>query len=205
MIRTRAILLVGPTGSGKTPLGEMLERRGLRGRRCVHFDFGASLRRAAAGETPPADLTEAEVAFLGDVLESGALLEDEHFPIAATILRAFIDARCLGPEDRLVLNGLPRHAGQARDVDTIVEVAAVVELRCTPEVVFERIRTNAGGDRTDRSDDDADAVREKLDTYARRIAPLVGHYRDAGVPIDVIDVGADTAAEEVWTVLNGSG
>ncbi|MCX7427258.1 MAG: hypothetical protein NTW96_16720 [Planctomycetia bacterium] len=43
--RNDAMLLLGPTGSGKTPLGDLLERRGLGGRRCVHFDFGAHLRR----------------------------------------------------------------------------------------------------------------------------------------------------------------
>ncbi|HET6430150.1 MAG TPA: hypothetical protein VFJ30_17170, partial [Phycisphaerae bacterium] len=87
MIRTNAILLLGPTGSGKTPLGEMLQARGLRGRRCAHFDFGDSLRRAVAAASPPDGLPRQDIAFLKGVLESGALLEDEHFHIAETILR----------------------------------------------------------------------------------------------------------------------
>ena len=45
MQRPSAILLLGPTGSGKTPLGELMERRGFGGRRCRHFDLGDRLRR----------------------------------------------------------------------------------------------------------------------------------------------------------------
>lgn len=43
--RTPAVLLLGSTGSGKTPLGDLIERRGLRGVRCLHFDFGVNLRK----------------------------------------------------------------------------------------------------------------------------------------------------------------
>jgi hypothetical protein len=43
-----AILLVGPTGSGKTPLGALCEKKGLWQSRVFHFDFGAILRRIAA-------------------------------------------------------------------------------------------------------------------------------------------------------------
>jgi adenylate kinase family enzyme len=47
-----AILLLGPTGSGKTPLGQVLERRGLWGHRCSHFDFGDNLREIVARDEP---------------------------------------------------------------------------------------------------------------------------------------------------------
>ncbi|MDW7761659.1 MAG: hypothetical protein SCM96_13625 [Acidobacteriota bacterium] len=44
-----AVLILGPTGSGKTPLGRELETRGHAGRRCRHFDFGAEMRALAGG------------------------------------------------------------------------------------------------------------------------------------------------------------
>ena len=49
MIRQPGILLLGPTGSGKTPLGDRLQIRDLWGRRCHHFDFGVRLRDVAYG------------------------------------------------------------------------------------------------------------------------------------------------------------
>jgi len=192
MAPSAAILLLGPTGSGKSPLGDTLAERGLHGRRCAHFDFGAQLRAAVSGESP-AELDEAHIAFLHDVLERGALLEDEQFHIAETILRAFLDAH---PGQLVVLNGLPRHIGQARDVDGIVRVEAVVELACSPETVLERIRTNAGGDRSGRTDDTLDAVRRKLALYAERTEPLVEHYRAEGAKAVVIEVGTATSATE---------
>lgn len=202
MERHRAILLVGPTGSGKTPLGDLLEAGGLGGRRCAHFDFGAALRRIARRDTLDGLLTRDEIEVIVNSLRTGALLEDEQFPIAEKILRAFIDARRLAPDDLIVLNGLPRHPTQARSVDSILRVETVVYLTCSPEVVLERIRSDAGGDRACRSDDDRKSVRERLETFALRTEGLVEHYRRSGARIETVEVSATTTAEEVWKILN---
>jgi len=239
-----AILLIGPTGSGKTPLGDRLAADGLAGRPCRHFDFGAQLRRIAAGDRPPGEMTPEDVTFIRSVLATGALLEDEHFPVAERILRTFLAERPGAPEERgmdtvptgrqvlparpgagpapepestakmavrrtgetpvprsggdlIVLNGLPRHVGQAKDIERILHVLAVIELACPPEVVLARIRTNAGGDRGRRDDDGDDLIRRKLATYAARTAPLLAHYRRLAVPIYRLTVAAATTAEQL--------
>ena len=194
-----AILLVGPTGSGKTPLGELLEARGLGGGRCVHFDFGEQLRHVA--QAAPSGFTADEITFVRSVLESGALLEDEHFPIAEKILRGFIEDHAVGEADRVVLNGLPRHVGQAADVGRIVDVQTVLSLSCTPAVVFERIKKNSGGDRADRLDDDESAVVRKLEIYRDRIAPLLAYYRNRGAAVVTIDVGVTTTPAEMAAMI----
>ena len=71
-----SLLLMGPTGSGKTPLGEEIERRGLDGRRCVHFDFGANLRAVAADPGSWDMLTAEELESVRTSLATGALFED---------------------------------------------------------------------------------------------------------------------------------
>lgn len=202
MQETDAILLLGPTGSGKTPLGELLAARGLWGRRCLHFDFGEQLRKIAAGHNWPG-LSADDVDFVVQVVETGALLENEDFHIADVILRGFIDERNIGPGDWVVLNGLPRHVDQAEDVDTIVCVRAVIDLRCGPDVVSERIRTNAGGDRAARTDDDPKAVTKKLEIYTRRISPVVEHYRARRARIETVNVAVDSTAESILQVLEG--
>ncbi len=221
-----AILIIGPTGSGKTPLGELLDERGLSGRPCAHFDFGRELRRIAAGPGHPepvegrivpgpgrpepverraataASLFDPdEIAFIREVLDEGRLLEDEHFHVAWKILTAFIAERHTGHGDLTVLNGLPRHIGQAGDVDCMVEIAAVVHLNCTPEVVEHRIQTNAGGDRTHRTDDTLAAVRRKLALFEERTRPLVEHYAELGANIIEIGITPDTSPADVLAAL----
>ena len=199
-----AILLLGPTGSGKTPLGQCLERKGLWGRQCLHFDFGENLRRVAAGAFRPERLTEADIAVVRRALQTGALLEDRHFHIAREILLSFVEVRVAGPADLIVLNGLPRHAGQAKEVDAIVNVRMVVHLDCAPRVVFERLRLNAGGDRAGRADDSAEAVRRKIATFNLRTAPLLDHYAAVGVWLRSVNVEADTGPEDIRRLLEAA-
>lgn len=194
----RAVLLLGPTGSGKTPLGDSLERRGWRGYRCIHFDFGAQLREVAAGTVRPEGLTAADRAFVVEVLASGALLEDEKFYIAECILRAFIRRKGLGEGAGVVLNGLPRHVDQAVRVERIVRVEWVFHLQCTPEVVQRRLRSDAGGDRAGRVDDEAELVARKLEIFRARTAPLLDYYRILGVRVVEVEVGEETQPEDIW-------
>lgn len=193
-----AILLIGPTGSGKTPLGEYAETAGFAGRRCVHFDFGHQLRLAAAGEPPANGLDAAATAHVRAVLVTGALLENEAFAIAETILRRFIAQRATRPDDIIVLNGLPRHVGQAQRIAAIVRVISVIHLQCPPEVVYARIRHNRGGDRTGRADDSPDDIRRKLAIFATRTAPLLTHYRRESVPIATRTVSEQDTPASLW-------
>jgi adenylate kinase family enzyme len=203
--RNPAILLLGPTGSGKTPLGELIARRGLWHARCMHFDFGAQLRSIVARNEPNRDVNREDIAFLRRVLHSGALLEDEHFPLAERILRSFL-ARCgADAATTVVLNGLPRHVGQAEAVASIVDVRTLVQLRCSAETVRRRIRSNVGGDRGGRHDDDLESIRRKLDLFAERTEPLAAHYRDRGAAIATVDVTATMTPHDVWLTLERKG
>jgi len=193
-----AILLIGPTGSGKTPLGHYAEQAGFSGRRCAHFDFGHQLRLAAAGAAPGNGLSTADTAFVRDVLASGALLEAETFHIAETILRRFIEHHAPAPEDIIVLNGLPRHAGQADRIAPLLRIIRVVHLHCPPEGVFARIHRNSGGDRTGRRDDTPDDIRRRLALFEARTAPLLEHYRRQGIPVITLAISLQDAPATLW-------
>jgi adenylate kinase family enzyme len=199
--RLPAILLLGPTGSGKTPLGELLEARGLNGRKCAHFDFGENLRQIVARGRPDELVSSQDIDFLRGVLERGALLEDKDFSIAQRILRSFINRRAAGGDALVVLNGLPRHVGQAEDVSEILDVRLIVRLECSSATAFARIASNTGGDRTDRVDDNAEAIRQKLLVFAQRTAPLIEYYRNRGVRVVRLETTADTTPEQVWEML----
>jgi len=195
-----AVLLVGPTGSGKTPLGDALEARGLWGRPCAHFDFGRTLRACVLGEGQT-QVTPQECALLRHRLETDALLEDAHFPIAERLFRAFLGRRDAAADTLIVLNGLPRHVGQAGRMARLVRMWAVVHLRCPEEVVLARVRRDAGGDREGRDDDDQARLSRKLAVFRERTEPLLAYYRERGVEVIRLDVGAETTAEAMRTEL----
>ncbi len=202
MRSNEAILLLGPTGAGKSPLGDCLAEQGLNGRRCVHFDFGAQLRHAAAHGGR--GLSDEDVVYVRKVLAEGALLEDEAFGIARGILKHFMADREVRAEDRVVLNGLPRHVGQARDVGSVLDVTMVVVLECSAEVVRARIAQNSGGDRTGRTDDSIAQIEHKLSLYAERTHPLLDHYRAEGVQLRLVPVGIATTPTDIVTILSGT-
>ena len=202
--RSPALLLLGPTGAGKSPLGQVLETRGFQGARCVHFDFGANLRRLAEADTRSL-LSRADLDVLHEVLRTGALLEDRQFPIAERIVRSFLARSGADRRTVVALNGLPRHVGQAAGVDRILEIRLLVNLDCSGQTVLERIRSDIGGDRAGRMDDDGESVRKKLALFAARTAPLLDHYRGLGVRIETVEVTPRTTAEEVWEQLDHRG
>jgi adenylate kinase len=193
-----AILLLGPTGSGKTPLGQVLEERDLWGHTCLHFDFGANLREIVAREEPDEFVGIDDIVLLRRMVRDGLLLEDEHFLVAARILQRFMARHSPSPSTWIVLNGLPRHLGQAKALEGIVDVRMVVYLDCSAQVVAERIAGNVGGDRDQRVDDAPEAIRRKLAIFSQRTAPLLEHYRNHQVRINAVEVGASTTAEEMW-------
>lgn len=193
------MLLIGPTGVGKTPFGNYLEEYGVGGKRCFHFDFGHQLRSVAVHDGPAADYTAGEHEFIGKVLSEGVLLENEHFYIAEKIIDVFLHGRGFKENDILVLNGLPRHAGQALDIERKVAVTGVIVLDCSAEDIYSRIRENAGGDRMGREDDGIGMVRKKLEIFHRRTAPLIQHYETAGRDVFRLKVNYSSTAEELYS------
>jgi len=194
-----AVLLLGPTGAGKSPLGDHLERVAWRGRRCHHFDFGAHLRAVHEGALHPAGLSDADVAVVSRALETGALLEDSEFPIAVAILSDFMGRRVVAAEDLVVLNGLPRHVGQADGVECLLSITEVLHLDAEPATLLERIRRNAGGDRGGRGDDEAEAVVRRVERYRTRTRPLLARYADR---VRTVSIGLSTLPEDVLGALN---
>ena len=195
-----AVLILGPTGSGKTPLGRELETRGLAGRRCRHFDFGAEMR-ALADRDPEAVLTEGETVVIRRSLSEGTLLEDRDFPIAGKILDHFLRRGSAESGDLVILNGLPRHDGQAEAVQGRVRIRMVVLLECPAETAGLRIEHDSGGDRGVRTDGDPQAVARRLKDYESRTRPLAGYYKDRGVPVIRLTIGRQESGMEMYETL----
>ena len=123
-----------------------------------------------------------------------------------------------------VLDGFPRTEGQARALDEALaaaktKLAAVVYLTLDGEVIVERMggrrvcpecgRTyhlvhmppltdnrcdTCGAALVQRDDDAPETVRQRLATYERRTAPLVGYYEGRGL---LVRVGGEGTPDEV--------
>ena len=195
----KAVLLVGPTGCGKSPLGQLLERLGLKGMRCLHFDFGKRLRKINAER--PGWLKHEEIYTIEKMINTGALFENKHFPLARKILLSFINERQRTNYNLIVLNGLPRHIDQAKAMENVIDIVAVISLDCVPEVVWQRVRTNAGGDRGERNDDTLKEVKGRLVVFAERTVPMLEYYGRLGVPVIHLPVAVKTSSEEMRIML----
>jgi adenylate kinase len=113
-----------------------------------------------------------------------------------------------------IFDGYPRNAAQAESLDEMLrgigrKIDAVVYLDVDDDAIVRRM----GGRRTDpetgsvyhvehnpppaeiaprcviRPDDVEETVRTRLDVYRKSTAPLVEHYRTAGVPVHTVDGG----------------
>jgi adenylate kinase len=188
-----ALLLLGPTGSGKSPLGRALER--VAG--WPHLDFGALLRQIAAGEHADGLDPEAR-ALVRALVASNALFPDDALPLVRTIVGTGLARAAAGGP--VVLNGVPRTIAQARGLADAVAIGTVVVLAASPEVVRAQVARRAAGegpDDTGRDDDGPEAVTRKLELYEYATRPLVGHYRAAGAAIVEFASGLETEPDEL--------
>jgi adenylate kinase family enzyme len=196
-----AILLLGPTGVGKSPLGGAIALYGLFGRKCHHLDFGSELRSALSAGEGSADYSAEELDFIHGVLERGLLLENERFPLATKIIGLFLKRASFRQHDLLILNGIPRHAGQAQDMAGLITVHALIVLDCSADDVFCRIRENVGRDRAERIDDNRELVEKKLSIFRERTAPLVDHYAHQGSAVYRIGVSGTMTTDRTYQEL----
>lgn len=171
MDRAKAILLIGPTGSGKSPLGALLEKR----MGWAHFDFGHELRLIARGEGD-FGLTDKERKYVKDLLHDRALFPDDKFHIVEKILTDFLDRNDHTPG--VILNGLPRHIGQVEGVANHVDIKGVAVLKCSKK-----------------------AWEQKFVRFTRRTAPIISHYEGTGVGVVRIPLGNGTNEADIASII----
>ena len=201
-IINKATLLVGPTGSGKTPLGDYIAKHGLLGEIYHHFDFGENLRQIAESNIYKDFFSEEELQFIKAVLSEGLLLEDDKFYLAGKILKCFVNLNITNKTDHILLNGLPRHLGQAEDVSSVIQITSVINLCCSAQTVLSRIYNNYGGDRGNRIDDHIALVNKKLEIYNTRTKPLINYYKEKNCPIYSYEVSDSTKPGDFVEFIN---
>ncbi len=168
------LILLGPPGAGKgTQAQRLVDRYGI-----VQLSTGDMLRAAVKAETP----TGLQVK---DIMARGDLCPD-------TLVVDAVADRISQPDAHrgFILDGFPRTVAQAEALDRMLEekeleLDAVVELKVDEAILLQRIEkrvaeTAARGEPL-RADDNAEALKKRLDAYRRQTAPLIGYYAGRGM------------------------
>ena len=206
------LVLLGAPGAGKGTQGALLaERLGI-----PKIATGDMLREAVRQETP---LGQEARRFMdaGELVPDAVILGMMRERLAETDAAA-----------GAVFDGYPRNAAQAAALDGMLgEMGRRIDRVVYLEVEDDAIVRRMSGRRTDpetgtvyhvehnpppaevegrvvqRPDDLEETVRHRLEVYRRSTAPLVAHYRDAGVPVHTVsgDRGIDEVQAEILEAL----
>lgn len=174
------LLLIGAPGSGKGTQGARIAA--LYG--ATHLSTGDLLRREVAAGTAIGRQVR-------DLLAAGELVPDE------IVLRLLLPVAVAAADGAgYVLDGFPRTLDQAVALDAELEDAGcalrrVVQLDAPRRHLIARM-LRRGADEG-RSDDTVEVIRRRLDVYDTATAPVIDHYRAAGLLRLVDGVGTPAA------------
>jgi adenylate kinase len=167
------LILLGPPGAGKgTQAQRLVSKYGI-----VQLSTGDMLRAAVAAGTPVGLQAKA-------IMDRGDLVPDE-------VVVAIIADRIGQPDARrgFVLDGFPRTVPQAEALNKLLaerglSLNAVIELKVNEGILLKRIETrvaemSARGEKV-RADDNAEALKKRLDAYRAQTEPLSTYYANIG-------------------------
>jgi adenylate kinase len=194
---------MGAPGAGKGTQAKLLEER----TKAVHVSTGDMLRAAVGADTALGHEARS-------YMDRGLLVPDD---VMIGLIAERLAATDCGPG--FILDGFPRTVPQARALDTLLKktgqtLGAVLHIALPQEVAVERlagrrlcrscgtiVQTGMGapasgqcercaGPLIQRDDDREDTVRKRMEVYTRETAPVLEHYRNAGLLREVSGTGA---------------
>ena len=176
-MKTR-LLFLGPPGAGKgTQAARLCEGNGMK-----HLSTGDLLRAEVAAGSDLGKEAEA-------VMNRGELVSD-------ALVLAIVESqmKALGGGGWL-LDGFPRTGPQAEALEPLLAelkqpIEAVVLLELVDAVLMERMLSRG------RADDNEDVIRNRLEVYREKTAPLISFYKDKGLLISVPAEGSMEAVTE---------
>lgn len=208
------LVIFGPPGSGKGTYASRLTKR----LSVPHISTGELVRDEIRSKTP-----------LGKIVEkysnSGTLVPDE---VITEILKNRI---CAETSKGFILEGYPRTVSQAKALEKITQLDAVVNLSVPDDVIIARLSARlqckacgeiynqrtlkpkvpgkcdkCGSELFRRVDDQPQVVRERLRVYKEAAEPLVSFYRAKGllknIRNDNENVDPNLVVEQIITAIS---
>jgi adenylate kinase len=189
------LILLGPPGAGKgTQAQRLTEKHGI-----VQLSTGDMLRAAVKAETPVGLRAK-------DIMARGELVPDE-------VVVGIIEERIAQPDAKqgFILDGFPRTVAQAEALEALLakkglKLDGVVELEVDDEILLQRIQKRVAdmqerGEAV-RADDNAEALKKRLEAYHAQTAPLSHYYRKKGLHKATDGMAAiDSVTEAIGALL----
>jgi adenylate kinase len=170
------LLFLGPPGAGKgTQAARICDSNGMK-----HLSTGDLLRTEVAAKSELGKKAEA-------VMNRGELVSDN-------LVLAIVESqmKALSGEGWL-LDGFPRNVSQAEALEPLLNeleqpIEAVVLLELDDAVLITRMLSRG------RADDNEDVIRNRLEVYRNKTAPLISFYQNKGL---LISIPAQGSVEEI--------
>jgi len=204
------LVLLGPPGSGKgTQAKRLVEEL-----KIAHISTGDLLREAVKAQSELGARSK-------EYMDAGKLVPDE-------LVIALVREKVSSLDGGFVLDGFPRTIEQAKELESITPVDAVIDLEVDLDLLVERLTKRrscrecgavyhlmfnppkeegkcdrCGGELYQRSDDTEATVKQRLETYMDSTLPLVEYYDSKGTLIRV-DGGKDIG-EVFFAIMDSLG
>jgi len=208
------LIIFGPPGAGKGTYASMLASR----LKIARISTGDVFREEIKQDTELGKKT-------ADFVSKGDLVPDE---IVVETLREKIKRS--SNKNGFILDGYPRTIEQAKALDEIEEIDAIIRLLVPERVIIERLSSrrickecgaiynlrylkprregvcnSCGGVLNQRKDDKPDVIEERLRIYEKQTRPLISYYQGkvpfVNVECESVDIPPDPIVREILQKL----
>ncbi len=156
------LLFLGPPGAGKGTQAALLSKKN----HLLHLSTG--------------DLLRIEVS-AGTVLgKKAALIMDKGELVSDEIVLSIVQKNLSGQSQGWLLDGFPRNLVQAKALEPLLEeimqpIQAVILIEANDEILVKRLLERG------RADDNEKVIRNRLEIYRDKTAPLINYYSVKGL------------------------
>ncbi len=208
------LIIFGPQGSGKGTYASRLQAT----LKIAHISTGDLFREIAKKQTEFGKK-------IAEIINKGQLVPDE---IMIKILKDKIaEPEC---KNGFILDGYPRTLPQAKALDKIAKIDAIINLIVPERVIIERLSTRVicrncgtiyntrylkpkvegkcdkcGGELYQREDDKPKAIKERLKLYRKQTQPLKNYYKNkipfANVQCNTVDIPPEVMINKILEEL----
>lgn len=198
----RRLVLIGPPGTGKGTQAQMLSEEW----KIPHISTGSLLREAVESGSELGGVVE-------QYMRSGELVPDN---IMLDVVKERLSHNDVS--GGFILDGFPRTIEQAEGLDrTGIDIDRVVYIYVDEDEIIRRLLSRyecpkcgyikgAENNKEDvcpkcgvklvrRADDDIDIIKKRLKVYREQTEPLLDHYKDRGI---MLEVDGNGTVEEVF-------